>query len=100
MIAYESAFSASKLAGSMGKPVIADLKEANKLIRKLRRQQNRPRLVFQAGMHHEELAVVAAHDAAFDNMPNHKSQRGFFLMICEKGMLADHTRLHRCHVVA
>jgi hypothetical protein len=31
-------------------------------------------------------------------MPNHKSQRGFFLMTCDKGMLEDHSKLHQCHV--
>ena len=28
------------------------------------------------------------------------SQRGFFLMMCDKGMLDDHNNLHQCHVVA
>ena len=46
------------------------------------------------------MATIAAHDASFDNMPNHSSQRGFFLMVCEKEMIEDHTRLHKCHVVA
>lgn len=42
MIAYENAFAASKLAGARAKPMVAELKEANKVIRALRRQQDRP----------------------------------------------------------
>ena len=100
MVTYEVAFAASKLAGAMAKPVIADLKEANRVVRTLRRQGDRFRLVYNSGMGCKGLATLAAHDASFDNMPNHKSQRGFFLMVCDKGMIEDHTKLHKCHVVA
>ena len=43
--------------------------------------------------------MVAAHDASFDNMPKHKSQRGFFMMIAEKGIIKDHNKMHRTHLI-
>merc|ERR1712086_616826 len=84
----------------MAKPTVADLKEANKIIRRIR-NGSRPKLVFKSGIdfYADGAATIAAHDASFDNMPKHKSQRGYFLMVGEREIVKDHKKLHRVHLV-
>ena len=98
MIAYEFAFRASKLAGAMATPTVADLKEANKVVRSLRDLPRKPRLEFRAGVNARTSCLVAAHDVSFDNMPGHKSQRGLFVMAAAPELLDDHQHLHPCHL--
>ena len=51
-------------------------------------------MIFRGGFDFDKPVIIASHDASFDNMPNHKSQRGFYIMVGDGNMKEDHTKLY------
>eukprot|EP00959_Pyramimonas_sp_CCMP1952_P066880 1396451-Pyramimonas_sp.AAC.1 len=64
----------------MTKPTVQDMKDVNSLVRSTRRE-GKMHMIFRGGFDFEKSVIIASHDASFDNMPNHKSQRGFYIMV-------------------
>ena len=61
-------------------------------MRRILKQQGAS-LMFEAGMDPEQLCLLVVHDAAFDNLSQHKSQRGHFVLVADKRIAADHDNL-------
>ena len=43
--------------------------------------------------------MVAVHDASFNNLPGHKSQKGYWLGISTPEVMKNRSSLHRIHFV-
>lgn len=82
----------SKLASGLATRKVVDLVEANNVVR--RTMATKPRLRFRSGMQSRDCAHVALHDASFDNMPNHKRQRGVVVLLACRDLLSDQHGRH------
>ena len=80
------------LQRSMKGATVEHLVEANSIIRAIRAQQNH-KITFHP-VDPDQLAVVAATDAAFDNLPGHSSQGGYLIGIMPRAALDDREHLH------
>ena len=80
------------LQRSMKGPTVEHLVEANSIIRAIRVQQHH-KLSFHP-VDPEQLAVVAATDAAFDNLAGHSSQGGYLIGVMPQAALDDREHLH------
>ena len=45
------------------------------------------------------ICAVVVTDSAFDNSPNHRYQRGHFVLLGEGTLNTDHTKHHRVHTL-
>eukprot|EP00959_Pyramimonas_sp_CCMP1952_P290003 6065400-Pyramimonas_sp.AAC.1 len=64
----------------MTKPTVQDMKDMNSLVRSIWRE-GKIQMMFRGGFDFEKSVTIASYDASFDNMPNHKSQRGCYIMV-------------------
>eukprot|EP00959_Pyramimonas_sp_CCMP1952_P031889 668984-Pyramimonas_sp.AAC.1 len=83
----------------MTKPTVQDMKDMNSLVRSIRRE-GKMQMIFRCGFDFEKSVNIASHDASFDNMPIHKSQRGFYIMVGDGAMMDDHNKLYPCMLLA
>ena len=79
----------------MDQPAVLDLKEANLMLRVVRNEKLLPPLIYQTGMVLANSTLLAAHDAPFEHMSKNKTERGFFLIVCDTDILEDHTQQHQ-----
>ena len=85
IMGYAIGFQVSKPASEIKDLKMSSLKDAAKLVRDVKQY------------HKEE--VVAVHDASFNNLPGHKSQKGYWLGISTPELMKDRTSLHHIHFV-
>ena len=98
MLFYEEAFSVSALSSKTANPAVKDIQEANSILRLILKQQCAS-LMFEAGIDPEQLCLLVVHDATFYNLPQHKSQRGHFVLVTDKRIAADHDNLYQVHCI-
>ena len=93
---YSIGFQVSKLASEIKDLRMSSLKEASKLVREVKQYHQEEELIFRPGMawQPEDIAVVAVHDASFNNLPGHKSQKGYWLGISTPELIKDRTKVH------
>ena len=98
---YSIGFQVSKLASEIKDLKMSSLKDAAKLIREVKQFHKEEELVFRPGMpwQPENIAVVAVHDASFNNLPCHKSQKGYWLGISTPDLMKDQSSVHHIHFV-
>ena len=65
----------------------------NSLIRKIKKRGNQSLVIRPIPL--DNLAVVGASDAAFDNVPEHRSQGGHVLGVIARDAVHDHEQLYR-----
>eukprot|EP00959_Pyramimonas_sp_CCMP1952_P014982 317249-Pyramimonas_sp.AAC.1 len=75
LLLHKYSLEASRLAGQMSKPTVQDIEAMDSPVRSIRRE-GKTQMVFRGGFDFGKSVTIASHDASFDNMPNHKSQRG------------------------
>eukprot|EP00959_Pyramimonas_sp_CCMP1952_P430537 9017269-Pyramimonas_sp.AAC.1 len=83
----------------MSKPTVQDMKDMNSLVRSFRRE-GQTRVFFRGGFDFEKSVVKASRGASFDNVPNHKIQRGFYVMVGDGNMMDDHAKPCPCMLLA
>ena len=80
MMCFEEAFSTSLVASTLGEPTVKDLVDANAALRRIQRRDDM-KLVYETGINIYKCCAISVTDAAFDNLPKHRSQRGHFMLI-------------------
>ena len=93
LVGYDWAYRVSPLTSA-----IADLKMAIDIMRHIKASP-KTTLVYKPGIDMSKRLPIAVHDSAFDNLPNHKLQRGHFLPLGNKEMLENHISLHSVHLL-
>ena len=76
------------------------MKEANRICKRLRDNDIKYCLIYRPGLNVTKAVRLSAHDAAFDNLPGHRSQRGFFILLANPEILTEHGAEHVCQLVA
>ena len=101
IMGYAIGFQVSKLASEIKDLRISSLKDAAKLVRDVKQYHKKEELVFRPGMPWQSgnISVVAVHDASFNNLPGHQSQKGYWLGISTPKLMEDRTSLHHIHFV-
>ena len=101
IMGYSIGYQVSKLASEIKDLRMSSLKEASKLVREVKQYHQEEELIVRPGMawQPEDIAVVAVHDASFNNLPGHKSQKGYWLGISTPELIKDRTKVHRIHFV-
>ena len=101
IMGYSIGFQVSRLASEIKDLRMSSLKEASKLVREVKQYHQEEELIFRPGMawQPEDIAVVAVHDASFNNLPGHKSQKGYWLGISTPELIKDRTKVHHIHFV-
>ena len=96
---YDVGFSISQLAGGLKEPKIKDLAEASRLIKQIKRSHLGRKIFFSSEVRYdpEDVTVIAVHDASFNNVANHGSQRGCWIGITNKRMIDEHGSAHGVH---
>ena len=96
---YDVGFSVSQLAGKLKEPKIKDLAEASRLIKQIKRNHLGRKIFFSSEVRYdsEDVTVIAVHDASFNNVANHGSQRGCWIGITNKRMIDEHGLAHGVH---
>ena len=86
----------SKLANEIKDLRMSSLKDAAKLVRDVKQFHKGEELVFRPGMswQPEDIAAVAVYDASFNNLPGHKSQKGYWLGISTPELTKDRSDVH------
>lgn len=96
---YEEAFTAFLLSSKLASPTIRDIMDANAAIRRIKKHESAP-LTFRGTFDPLESAIICVTESAFDHMPQHRPQRGHFLLLADVNMLDDHSHRHGCHCIA
>ena len=98
---YSIGFQVSKLASEIKDLRMSSLKDAAKLVPEVKHYHQEEELIFRPGMawQPEDIAVVAVHDASFNNLPGHKSQKGYWLGISTPELIKDRAKVHHIHFV-
>ena len=101
IMCYSIGFQVSKLASEIKDLRMSSLKDAAKLVREVKQFHKEEELVFRPGMPWQpgNIAVVPVHDASFNNLPGHKSQKGCWLGISTPDLMKDQSLVHRIHFV-
>ena len=96
---YDVGFSISQLAGRLKEPKIKDLSEASRLIKQIKTNHLGRKILFDSRVQYDsqDVAVIAVHDASFNNVANHGSQRGCWIGVTTKKMIDDHGSKHGVH---
>ena len=98
MLHFGQAFRTSALSSVATKPTVKDLIEMNSCIKALKRDVEQ-KITFHSDLDLNRVAVLSVSDAAFDNLPNHRSQGGHMLLLADKDILDDHGKQHRVSFV-
>ena len=83
---------ASRLSGKLAKPTIEDLKDANSMVKLAHKLPSTRHHAGEVSLRTGVILGVA--DSAFDNLPNHRSQRGHHVYIGDPNIATDRTKLH------
>ena len=96
---YDVGFSISQLAGRLKEPKIKDLAEASRLIKQIKANHLGRKIRFNSSVQYDpqDVAVIAVHDASFNNVANHGSQRGCWIGVTNKKMIEEHGAKHGVH---
>ena len=94
-------FSISQLAGRLKEPKIKDLAEASRLIKQIKANHLGRRIIFSSKVQYDpgDVTAIAVHDASFNNVANHGSQRGCWIGITNKKMIDEHGSKHGVHLL-
>lgn len=93
----EVAFKTSKLASSYTNPVVEDLKASNAILRTAKKLGGR-KIHFPHELDLNNVCVLSAQDASFDNLKDSGSQQGKYLFMADKGILAVSDEMFPCSV--
>ena len=96
---YDVGFSISQLAGRLKEPKIKDLAEASRMIKQIKSGHLGRKIFFSSKVKYDpgDVSVIAVHDASFNNVANHGSQRGCWIGVTNKKMIDEHGSTHGVH---
>eukprot|EP00959_Pyramimonas_sp_CCMP1952_P360784 7555960-Pyramimonas_sp.AAC.1 len=89
MICFEEAFEASRLASTLGSPTVKGLQGGNAAVGRIQKRDDLL-IIVTAGLNLWKTTVINVTDIAFDNLPMHRSQRGYFIMLGDEKINEDH----------